>query len=100
MKKHKTADPLLRPMYPADKRAEELRLLAELSNPDSEYRKKMLADGRYKILNPKDVDRQDVIFADGGELLEELGQGDGNFRTMKTSEAPEIQETASDERGS
>lgn len=88
MKKNKSGDPLLFPMYPASKRAAELKLLAELDNPDSELRKKLVAEGRYKILNPQEYSRKEVLFNESDDRLEEIGFGDGNFRMMKSDEIP------------
>lgn len=72
--KSKHVDPMLLPVRDPKKRAEELRLLKEWE----------LA-GKIKRIDAVEIDRKDVAFSDG-ELLEEIGNDNGNFRVMTISE--------------
>lgn len=69
--KFKVRDPMLLPLRDPKKRELELKLLAE-------YEK----SGKIKRVDSQMVEPKQIAFG-SGELLEELGADDGNFRVMK-----------------
>lgn len=67
---------MLLPLRDPKKRARELELLAEYE-----------AAGKIKRIDSKAVERKEVVFPASVELLEEIGNDDGNFRVMTINQA-------------